>query len=71
MGKSEQKRAALKELNFNGSVEIEMAKVITFPVDRANCEKENVTTLEGATAEIIIFPGIRFEHHGVSFAAVK
>ncbi len=71
MGKSEQKRASLKQLNFSGSMEIEMAKVINFPVDRANNANEDAKTLEGTTAEIIIFPGIRFEHHGVSFAAAK
>ncbi len=48
-----------------------MAKIIQFPIDRANSVKEDVKTLEGATAEIIIFPGIRFEHHGVSFAIAK
>ncbi len=47
-----------------------MAKIIRFPVERAN-SGEGVKTLEGATAEIIIFPGIRFEHHGVSFAVAK
>lgn len=48
-----------------------MAKIIQFPVARANRIKDDVKTLEGATAEIIIFPGIRFEHHGVSFAVAK
>ena len=45
-----------------------MDNIIQFPVERANSAKEAVETLEGATAEIVIFPGIRFEHHGVSFA---
>ena len=53
-----------------GSVEKKMANIIQFPLDRANSVKE-VKILEGATAEIIIFPGIRFEHHGVSFAVAK
>ena len=48
-----------------------MAKIIKFPAHKANNDKDSVTTLEGATAEIIIFPGIRFEHHGVSFAVAK
>ena len=47
-----------------------MAKIIKFPLDRANSSTD-VKTLSGATAEIIIFPGIRFEHHGVSFAVAK
>ena len=48
-----------------------MAKIIQFPVNRTSSEKDEVQTLEGATAEIIIFPGIRFEHHGISFAVAK
>ncbi len=48
-----------------------MAKIIQFPVDRVTSVKNDVKTLAGATAEIIIFPGIRFEHHGVSFAIAK
>ena len=48
-----------------------MANIIQFPVERANSVKDAVKTLEGSTAEIIIFPGIRFEHHGVSFAVAK
>ena len=48
-----------------------MAKIIQFPVAQTNSGKDGVQTLEGATAEIIIFPGIRFEHHGVSFAIAK
>jgi hypothetical protein len=48
-----------------------MAKIIQFPVEQANSVKDRFKTLEGATAEIIIFPGIRFERHGVSFAIAK
>ena len=48
-----------------------MAKIIRFPVERANSAKDEIVTLDGATAEIIIFPGIRFERHGVSFAVAK
>jgi len=53
-----------------GSVEIKMANIIQFPIDRVN-SANSVKTLSGTTAEIIIFPGIRFEHHGVSFAVAK
>ncbi len=48
-----------------------MAKIIQFPARTANNEKNSGSTLEGASAEIIIFPGIRFEHHGISFAIAK
>lgn len=48
-----------------------MAKIIQFPLERVNSAKDEVKVLKGATAEIIIFPGIRFEHHGVSFAVAK
>ncbi|MCF6198084.1 MAG: hypothetical protein L3J67_01585 [Hyphomicrobiaceae bacterium] len=48
-----------------------MAKIIQFPARKANNDEDSVTTLAGATAEIIIFPGIRFEHHGISFAIAK
>ncbi len=48
-----------------------MAKIIRFPIERTNSANNGVKTLDGATAEIIIFPGIRFEHHGVSFAVAK
>jgi hypothetical protein len=45
-----------------------MAKIIRFPVEKAAGEKEEVQILDGATAEIIIFPGIRFERHAGSGA---
>ncbi len=47
-----------------------MANIIQFPVNRVSSAK-SVKTLSGTTAEIVIFPGIRFEHHGVSFAVAK
>ena len=48
-----------------------MAKIIQFPANKAGNRKENAARQMDRSAEIIIFPGIRFEHHGVSFAMAK
>ena len=40
-----------------------MANIIRFPVERANESKGKVQFLDGPTAQIIIFPGIRIERH--------
>jgi len=54
-----------------GSQEVNMAKIIKFPMDRSLQKAQEATTLDGATAEIIIFPGIRFDYHGVSLAVSR
>ena len=48
-----------------------MAKIIQFPVRKATNAKNSAASSAGASAQIIIFPGIRFEHHGISFAMAK
>ena len=48
-----------------------MAKIIQFPANKAGNHKNNAAKLTDKSAEIIIFPGIRFEHHGISFAMAK
>ncbi len=58
-------------LQYGFCGEREMAKIIQFPVHRVNSVKKEVRALQGVTAEIIIFPGIRFEYHGVSFAIAR
>lgn len=48
-----------------------MANIITFPVERASADASEPLIMEGPTAEIIIFPGIRFERHEVDIALAK
>jgi hypothetical protein len=48
-----------------------MGKIIRFPLERANSAEHAVQIMEGPTAEIIIFPGIRFERCESDFAIAK
>lgn len=45
-----------------------MAKIIRFPVERAKAEAAVPLVMDGPTAEIIIFPGIRIDMDSSDFA---
>jgi hypothetical protein len=52
-------------------VEESMGKIIRFPLERANSAGKAMRVMEGPTADIIIFPGIRFERSHGDLAIAK